>query len=105
MQRRESCKGAALVSATVPLLSIPGIADAATADRAVQAGTASATSGVRHVLTKRPGTPDHALHTEGQSKTAPGRPWRSRLTPRLNGPPKLGIFNCYRYLQKAVRRL
>ena len=35
--------------------------------QAAQAGTTSAGTGVHHVLSKRPGTPDHALYTERQS--------------------------------------
>jgi hypothetical protein len=49
---------------------LPGrvlIADAATSAQAAQAETASTESGVHHVLSKQPGTPDHALYTERQS--------------------------------------
>ena len=42
MKRREFCKGVALVPASGALLSIPRLVDAATAEKAAQAGSSQA---------------------------------------------------------------
>ena len=64
MNRRKFIKGSTMAVAAVALL--PGNVPAQAA-KAGTASTASTGSGVNHILTKRPGTPDHALYTERQS--------------------------------------
>ena len=64
MNRRKFIKRSTMAAAAVALL--PGNVPAQAA-KAGTASTASTGSGVNHILTKRPGTPDHALYSERQS--------------------------------------
>ena len=66
MKRRDFMKTVAAASAAGAVVPLGCLTGAAPAKDAANARTASR-EGVRHVLSKRPGTPDHALYTERQS--------------------------------------
>ena len=90
MKRREFCKGVALVPASGALLSIPRLADAATAGKAAPAGTAAAKapSGGSSGTGEVPGFAEHMLTTDMNGLGPDGKPTGQAAT--FTGASKAG---------------
>ena len=91
MKRREFCKGVALVPASGALLSIPPLADAATAGQAASAATAPAraASGGSSGTGEVPGFAQHMLTTDMNGIGPDGKP--NGQTATFTGASKAGV--------------
>lgn len=82
MKRRDFCKGVALVPATGALLTIPGLAGAATADKSGQAGKAAKSTGAGGSAGsgKLPGYAENFLTSDMAGLGPDGKPTGQKMT-------------------------